>query len=109
MLKNFYALMAVVGTILPWYFFGTFIAANGLDIPLFVSSLFVNGAAGGFTADVLISAVIFWVWSYVDADRNSVRNWWVVLPTMATVGLSLALPLYLYLREGTFQARGQVS
>lgn len=109
MLKNFYALMAVIGTILPWYFFGTFIAANGLDIPLFVSSLFVNGAAGGFTADVLISALIFWVWSYIDANRNEVKNWWVVLPTMTLVGLSLALPLYLYLREGALQARGQVS
>lgn len=99
MLKRFYLLAAVLGTVIPWAFFLSFIADKGLDIPLFVESLFVNGAAGGFSADVLISAIIFWVWSYDDAQGHRVARWWLVLPATFTVGLSLALPLYLYLRE----------
>lgn len=98
MLKRFYLVMAIIGTIVPWFFFATFFAAEGLNIPLFVQSLFVNGAAAGFVADVLLAAVVFLVWSYSDAQKVGVRRWWLVLPASFLVGLSLALPLYLYLR-----------
>lgn len=97
--KNFYLLMAVVGTVVPWIFFGSFFALSGIDIPLFLQSLFVNGAAGGFSADVLISIPVFWIWSWRDATQHSVARWWLVLPANFFVGLSLALPLYLYLRK----------
>jgi hypothetical protein len=97
--KTFYLAMAVVGTVVPWLFFGSFFGLNGLDIPLFLRSLFANGAAGGFSADVLITIVVFWVWTWRDAARHRVARWWLVLPASFCVGLSLALPLYLYLRE----------
>ena len=95
--RNLYLAAAIVGTLIPWLFFGTFFAQNGLNIPL--HSLFVNGAAGGFSADVLISIPIFWLWSWRDAARHNVARWWLVLPASFFVGLSLSLPLYLYLRE----------
>lgn len=97
--KSFYLAMAVAGTVVPWLFFGYFFKLNGLDIPLFLQSLFVNGAAGGFSADVLITIFVFWVWSWRDATKHDVAYWWLVLPASFLVGLSLALPLYLYLRE----------
>lgn len=96
--RNFYLAMAAFGTVVPWLFFGSFFARYGLDVPIFLQSLFANGAAGGFTADVLISIVVFWVWSWRDAARRDVARWWLVLPASFLVGLSLALPLYLYLR-----------
>ncbi|WP_312783538.1 DUF2834 domain-containing protein [Brevundimonas sp.] len=97
--RTFYLAMAAVGTVVPWLFFGSFFALNGLDIPLFLKSLFANGAAGGFSAGVLITIIVFWVWSWRDAARHRVARWWLVLPASFCVGLSLALPLYLYLRE----------
>ena len=97
--RNLYLAAAIVGTLIPWLFFGTFFSQNGLNIPLFLQSLFVNGAAGGFSADVLISIPIFWLWSWRDAARHNVARWWLVLPASFFVGLSLSLPLYLYLRE----------
>ena len=97
-LRNFYLLSAAVGTLVPWYFFGSFFALNGFDIPAFVKGLFANGAAAGFSVDVLISILVFWAWSYFDAKERELQNWWLVLPTGCTVGLSLALPLYLYIR-----------
>ena len=90
--------MAIIGTVVPWLFFAGFFATEGLNIPLFVQSLFVNGAAGGFSADVLISILVFMVWAIVDARQNQVKRWWLILPATFLVGLSLSLPLYLYLR-----------
>lgn len=97
--RSFYLVMAVVGTVVPWVFFGSFFALQGLDISRFVASLFANEPASGFSVDVLISIVVFWVWSWRDAGERDVARWWLVLPASCLVGLSLALPLYLYLRE----------
>lgn len=99
-MRGFYLVMAVIGTLVPWAFFGSFFAANGLDVPSFLAGLFANGAAGGFSADVLISIAVFWVWSWRDARQHGIGRWWWVLPSGCLVGLSLALPLYLWLREG---------
>lgn len=98
-IKNLYLALAVIGTLVPWLFFGSFFAQHGLDIPLFAQSLFANGAAGGFSADVLIALPVFWLWSWRDAARHTVAHWWLIFPASFCVGLSLALPLYLYLRE----------
>lgn len=97
--KNFYLAMAVIGTVVPWLFFGSFFALHGPDVPVFLQSLFANGAAGGFSADVLISIPIFWIWSWRDAAKYNIARWWLVLPASFFVGLSLALPLYLYIRD----------
>lgn len=98
-MRLFYLVMMLVGTAVPWAFFGTFFLRSGLDLPGFVSELFATGPAAGFTADVLLSIVVFLVWSSTDAQRVGVRRWWLVIPATCLVGLSLALPLYLYLRE----------
>ena len=101
--KQFYLLMALIGTVIPWAFFAQFIRIEGMNIPLFIENLFVNGAAGGFSADVLISALVFWVFAHADSQRHNVKHWWLMIPATLTVGLSLALPLYFYLREDRLQ------
>lgn len=98
-IRAFYLAMAVIGTVVPWIFFGSFFGQYGPDIRLFLRSLFASGPASGFSADVLISILVFWVWSWRDAARRGVTAWWLVLPASFFVGLSLAFPLYLYLRE----------
>lgn len=98
--KTLYLLAAILGTVLPWLFFASFFQQHGIHLLLFARSLFANGAAGGFSLDVLLSLAIFLFWSWHDAQRNSIRSWWLLLPATCCVGLSLALPLYLYLREG---------
>lgn len=99
-IRHFYLIMAIIGTAIPGALFARFFATHGFDIPLFLRSLFANDAAGGFSADVLISIPIFWVWSWFDARWHGITRWWLVLPTSCFVGLSLSLPLYLYMRTG---------
>lgn len=97
-LKQFYLIFVIVGTVLPWIFFLGFFKQEGLNLLLFIKEIFANGPAAGFSTDVLISILVFWVWSYKDAQERKITNWWLVLPTGFTVGLSLAMPLYFYLR-----------
>lgn len=98
-MKTFYLLMMGIGTVVPWLFFGYFFATSGFEVVLFLTNLFGNGASGGFASDLLISILIFWVWSFFDSRKLGIERWWLVLPAGFCVGLSLALPLYLYLRE----------
>ncbi len=97
--RRFWIVAAILGTVVPWACFGWFFHENGPAPLAFVRGLFANGAAGGFAADVMISILIFWVWSFFEARRGGVRHWWLTLPAGFSVGLSLALPLYLALRE----------
>lgn len=100
-----YALAAVAGTVIPWLFFGSFLADEGFALLGFVEALFENGASGGFAADLLITASVFWFWSYRDSRTSAVTRWWLVVPATLFVGLSLAVPLYLFWREGASPRR----
>jgi hypothetical protein len=91
--------MMVIGTLVPWVFFLAFIAENGVDINAFIAALFSNGAASGFTVDLLLTSVVFWAWSFVDSQKYQIAHWWVIPISTLFVGLSLALPLYLWLRH----------
>jgi len=98
-MRHFYFWMAVFGTVVPWVFFSSYFASNGFVPISFVADLFANGATGGFSADVLISILVFWVWSHQDAKKHAISGSYWVLPAGFCVGLSSALPLYLWLRE----------
>ena len=92
-MKNVYLLLAVLGAVVPYLFFFEFFAESGIDLALFVAALFANGAAGGFTADLLITSSVFWV--YMFTRREGPAPWLFVLLNL-TIGLSCALPAYLY-------------
>ena len=98
--RTFYLVMMVVGTVGPWFYFAQFFADTGLGMGGFIAALFVNDASGGATVDLVLSSLVFWVWSFADARGRGVRHWWIVVPANLAIGLSLALPLYLWMRSG---------
>lgn len=108
-MKTVYLVAAIAGTLLPWAFFAAFLSNNGADIALFVAEIFATGPATGFTVDLLISCAVFWIWSWYDAREHDVRGWWLTLPAIWLVGLSLGLPLYLWLREHAFEKHSEAA
>ena len=98
-MKRIYLLMAIIGSIVPYYFFFQFFGAEGLNLPLFVKALFPNGAAGGFSADLLITSVVFWIYMYQQKNKADGPNPVIFIALNLFVGLSSALPAYLYARE----------
>lgn len=89
----------IIGTIVPTYFAVMFMVQFGIDIPGFIKGLFANYASSTFSSDLLLSSFSFWIFIYVDAENRKVPHaaWFMLLNFC--VGLSSALPLYLYFRE----------
>lgn len=97
-MKNIYLALAIVGGIVPYCFFFEFIQIEGINLPLFVESLFVNGAAGGFSADLIMSSFVFWVFMFQQAKQENLpKPYWFIALNLS-VGLSCALPAYLYVK-----------
>ena len=97
-----YLVLAVLGAIVPYLFFFRFFAAEGLTGD-FLGACFANGAAGGITADLLGSSIVFWLYLFPEARRVGVARRWVYVAVNLLVGLSCALPLFLWARERALQ------
>ena len=93
-----YLLLCVVGTVLPYAQFLPFLQAHGLDPGLFLSQLFASPVSGFFGVDVMVSAVVLWVFVLSEGRRLGIRRLWAPLAASLVVGVSLGLPLFLYLR-----------
>jgi hypothetical protein len=97
--KAIYLVLCVFGVVLPYWQFVPWLAANGLNLPLFFQQLFANRIGAFFGLDVLVSAVVLMLFVRVESSRLSVRGRWLPLVAVLTVVVSLGLPLFLYLRE----------
>lgn len=98
-MKWFFLTAAFVGTVLPLRFFVSFLAANGLDASAFIEQLFQTNVSAFFAMDVFVSAGVLWVFVFVEGRRRGMRHLWTYILCTAVVGVSLALPLFLFFRE----------
>src|SRR5258708_26795889 len=102
--KSIYLLLCVAGAVLPYWQFVPWGMANGLNVSLLLKQLFANRISAFFALDVIVSSVAVFV--FVRFERSRLGNkWWLPLVALLTVGVSLALPLALYLREGRADSR----
>jgi hypothetical protein len=99
--KTKYLLLCFLGAILPYSQFLPWVVRNGLNMSLFLHQLFSNQIGRFFAMDVLVSAIAFLIFVEVESSRLKMRGWtrWLPLVSVLAVGVSLGLPLFLYLRE----------
>jgi len=96
--KSVYLLLCVAGVILPYWQFVPWVLENGLDTSLLLNQLFANRISAFFATDVIVSAIVVFI--FVAFERSRLGNkWWLPVIAVLTVGVSLGLPLALYLRE----------
>jgi hypothetical protein len=98
-MKWFYMAAAILGAVLPLSQFIPFLINHGLNIPLFFQMLFQNPVSGFFGMDVIISSVVLWFFIYSEGRRRGMKNLWVYVVCNLLVGVSMALPLFLFFRE----------
>ena len=104
-MKKFYLTFAVLGGVLPFIFFDQFFFEHGFALSEFVSQLFSTSPAAGFTTDLLITSFVFWVWSYGQARKYEMKNWWLYVVVNLLIGLSCALPLFVFFRQRQVELR----
>jgi hypothetical protein len=106
--KNVYLVLCLLGFALPYSQFVPWVMANGLNMRLFFEQLFANRIGGFFSMDVFVSAIALLVFARSERPRLGSVARWLPLIAVVLVGVSLGLPLLLYLRErNAYAAQGQ--
>lgn len=100
--RHFYLVCCVLGLLLPYSQFVPWLFEHGLNLGLFFRELFANRISAFFATDAVVSAIVLIWFIRSEGERLRVRLLW--LPTVGTlfVGVSFALPLFLFLREMTW-------
>ncbi|BDI16193.1 hypothetical protein ANSO36C_19950 [Nostoc cf. commune SO-36] len=99
MVKVIYLLLCVLGFVLPYSQFVPFILEHGLDTKLFFEQLFANKISGFFGMDLIVSSLVLWTFVFWEGTRLKRQNLWVYIVCNLLVGVSLGLPLFLFMRE----------
>jgi hypothetical protein len=97
--KWLYLALCVLGTVLPYSQFLPFVRDHGLDAGLFVSQLFANPVSGFFAWDVIVSSLVLWLFVFAEGRAAGIKHLWAPILANVLVGVSLGLPLFLFLRE----------
>ena len=97
--RTVYLLLCVAGTLLPYSQFVPFVLEHGIDPQLFIGQLFANQISRFFALDVIVSSVVLWTLVVLESRRARIDHLWAPIVASLTVGVSLGLPLFLYLRE----------
>ncbi|MCU1264386.1 MAG: hypothetical protein JWM21_704 [Acidobacteria bacterium] len=103
-MKWLYLIIAILGTVLPLSQFVPFLAANGLDLPLFSRQLFQTHVSAFFAMDVIVSSLALWLFVFAEGRRRGMTKLWLYVVCSLTVGVSMALPLFLFFRERKISA-----
>ena len=99
-----YLMAAILGAILPLSQLIPFLKAHCLDMPLFFGQLFQNNVSAFFGLDVIVSSLVLWLFVFSEGRRRGMRNLWLYIACNLAVGVSLALPLFLFFRERKLNA-----
>lgn len=93
-----YLILCIAGAAWPLAQFVPWLAAQGLDLPLLIQQATAGHIAAFAWADVLVCGIAVIVLVIVEGRRIRMPGLWLPLVAIA-VGPSLALPLFLLLRE----------
>ncbi|BDS11098.1 DUF2834 domain-containing protein [Aureispira anguillae] len=103
-MKNLYLALAIIGFILP----NIFVLKVGIetgnillwtDIPTTLNSMFANDIASAFMTDLFYMVLLFMIWSYQEAKKYKIANYWVTWILTFLFGIAGGFPLFLYLKS----------
>jgi hypothetical protein len=97
--KTFYLILTVLGFILPYYFIFQFYTTNEMSTAAAIAQVTAMDWGALLAVDLTISVLAAWTFFYNEAKRLKMKYWWAYPLATLMVGLSFALPLFLYFRE----------
>lgn len=103
-LRHLYLALCVLGVFVPYSQFIPWLSQHGLQIELFGRELFATRVGAFFGLDVVVSAIALVVFICAERKAVAVRHVWLPIIATLVVGVSLGLPLFLYMRQRAFDA-----
>jgi hypothetical protein len=116
-LRRLYFWLTVAGLLVPgyatWRFSMETLAGMGgfsfaglmMLSPLFYQSAFSHIVATQLLLDVIVTSIAFFLWMFPEGRRLGMRHLWIYPVLTYGLAFSLALPLFLYNREGALEKR----
>lgn len=98
-IRHLYLVIAIAGFTVPILPFINFLIKNGPDTRLFIEMMFENEISTFFSLDVIVSTFAVIILVYSEGKRKHMKHLWVYVLMNLLVGISLALPAFLYMRE----------
>lgn len=98
-MKLVYGVFALMGAAIPLSQFVPWLLQHGLDFPLFFQQAFGSNLAAFAWLDVVISAVVLFIFIIMEGRRLDMHRLWLPVLGTCTVGVSFGLPLFLMMRE----------
>ncbi len=108
MLQGTYLILCLLGIALPYSQFIPFLLENGLDLEQFFEQLFINRISTFFGMDVVVSSLVLWTFVWSEGSRLKMKNLWLYIASNLLVGASLALPLFLLMRQRKLEETAQL-
>ena len=98
-LRHVYLLFCVLGTVLPYWNLVPWVMDHGLNLSLLCQELFATRIGAFFGLDVVVSGIVLLIFIVIEGRRLSLSLIWLPIVATLLVGVSLGLPLFLYLRQ----------
>jgi hypothetical protein len=105
-LKHGYLALCLFGALLPLRHIVLFFVEHGFDTAEFMRQIYQTRIGAFFTADVVASAVVLIVFVAAEGRRLRIPRYWTSYLGLV-IGVSLAFPLFLYLRQRHMDSSGQ--
>jgi Terpene cyclase DEP1 len=106
--KTLYLAFCLAGVLLLYAEFVSWVFQHGLNLVLFAHELFANRIGAFLGMDLIVSAVALLGFTRIESKRLGIRET-VVVVAVLSVGVSLGLPLFLYLRESELEQKAQIA
>lgn len=112
-MKNLYLVLSILGFIAPNIFVAKVSYETGnfllyADPLTTFEQMFANDIASAFAIDLFFVVFVFMIWSYIEARKYTMKNYWVTWGITFAFGLACGWPLFMYLRERAREKREAV-
>lgn len=94
-----FLIFTLLGILSTWYYNLQFMSDNGTDIRDFIAAATSNDAARSIAIDIMIFGYAFLFWSFQEAKKLKMKNWWMYPLLSCVVAIAFAAPLFLFMRE----------
>ena len=98
-MKKFYLILCILGILLPYWQFLSWIAENGPAFDALIREAIGSRISAFAWLDVIVAAIALLGFILYEGRRHNIRRLWLPILGTCAVGVSFGLPLFLFMRE----------